>query len=186
VLLLVDSITRYARALREVGLAAGEPPARQGYPPSVFSALPRLLERAGCRARGSITAIYTVLVAGDEMEEPIADEVRGTLDGHVVLDRAVAAGGRYPAVDVLRSLSRAMRQVVRPEHHFAAERVRALLAAYERVRDLVALGAYHAGADATADRALERWPAIESFLRQDAGEAADFGETVARLEELAS
>ncbi len=186
VLLLVDSITRYARALREVGLAAGEPPARQGYPPSVFSALPRLLERAGCRARGSITAIYTVLVAGDEMEEPIADEVRGTLDGHVVLDRAVAAGGRYPAVDVLRSLSRSMRQVVPPEHHAAAERVRALLAAHERVRDLLAMGAYRGGADATADRALERWPAIESFLRQDASEGADFGETVARLVELAS
>lgn len=186
VLLLVDSITRYARALREVGLAAGEPPARQGYPPSVFSALPRLLERAGCRARGSITAIYTVLVAGDELEEPIADEVRGTLDGHVVLDRAIAAAGRYPAVDVLRSLSRSMPQVVPAAHHAAAERLRALLAAHERVRDLVALGAYRAGADAMADAALERWPAIEAFLRQGAGEAVDFADTVARLEELAA
>jgi type III secretion protein N (ATPase) len=186
VLLLVDSITRYARAQREVGLAAGEPPARQGYPPSVFSALPRLLERAGCRARGSITAVYTVLVAGDELEEPIADEVRGTLDGHVVLDRAVAAAGRYPAVDVLRSLSRSMRQVVRPEHHEASERLRALLAAHERVRDLVALGAYRAGTDAAADRAIARWPQIEAFLRQETREAADFDDTVARLQELVS
>jgi type III secretion protein N (ATPase) len=186
VLLLVDSITRYARAQREVGLAAGEPPARQGYPPSVFSALPRLLERAGCRARGSITAIYTVLVAGDEMEEPIADEVRGTLDGHVVLDRAVAASGRFPAVDVLRSLSRSMPQVVTPAHRAAAERLRALLAAHERVRDLVALGAYREGSDPIADRALAQWRAIEAFLRQDAAEAADFRDTLARLEELAS
>jgi type III secretion protein N (ATPase) len=186
VLLLLDSITRYARALREVGLAAGEPPARQGYPPSVFSALPRLLERAGCRARGSITAIYTVLVAGDDMEEPIADEVRGTLDGHVVLDRAVAAAGRRPAVDVSRSLSRCMRQVAAGPHLAAAERLRALLAAHERVRDLVALGAYRPGSDDLADQALARLPAIEAFLRQDAREVADFGETVARLEELAA
>jgi type III secretion protein N (ATPase) len=184
VLLLLDSITRYARALREVGLAAGEPPARQGYPPSVFSALPRLLERAGCRARGSITGIYTVLVAGDDMEEPIADEVRGTLDGHVVLDRAVAAGGRHPAVDVLHSLSRCMRQVAEPHHVAAADRLRALLAAHERVRDLVALGAYRAGSDEAADRALERLPVIDAFLRQGPQEVADFAETLARLKEV--
>jgi type III secretion protein N (ATPase) len=186
VLLLLDSITRYARALREVGLAAGEPPARQGYPPSVFSALPRLLERAGARSRGTITAIYTVLVAGDDLEEPIADEVRGTLDGHVVLDRAVAAGGRHPAVDVLGSLSRCMRQVATAAHVAAAERLRGLLAAHERVRDLVALGAYRAGADPDADRALARLPDIEAFLRQGAGERAGFADTVARLEELSA
>jgi type III secretion protein N (ATPase) len=186
VLLLLDSITRYARALREVGLAAGEPPARQGYPPSVFSALPRLLERAGCRARGSITAIYTVLVAGGDMEEPIADEVRGTLDGHVVLDRRIAAAGRYPAVDVLQSLSRSMRQVVSPEHLEAAEKLRALLAAHERVRDLVALGAYRPGGDALADAALARLPAIEAFLGQDAAEVAAFDETLRRLLELSA
>jgi ATP synthase in type III secretion protein N len=185
VLLLLDSITRYARALREVGLAAGEPPVRQGYPPSVFSALPRLLERAGCRARGSITAVYTVLVAGDDLEEPVADEVRGTLDGHVVLDRRIGAAGRYPAVDVLRSLSRTMPAVVSPAHALAAERVRALLAAHERVRDLVALGAYRPGADPLADRARERLPALEDFLRQGVAEVAPFEETVARLEELA-
>ncbi len=184
VLLLLDSITRTARALREVGLAAGEPPARQGYPPSVFSALPRLLERAGCRARGSITAIYTVLVAGGDMEEPIADEVRGTLDGHVVLDRRIATAGRYPAVDVLQSLSRSMPGVVSAAHAAAADRLRALLAAHERVRDLVALGAYRPGGDALADMALARLPAIEAFLRQGAREVADPGETARRLEEL--
>ncbi len=186
VLLLLDSITRYARARREVGLAAGEPPARQGYPPSVFSALPRLLERAGCRARGSITAVYTVLVAGGDMEEPVADEVRGTLDGHVVLDRRIAAAGRYPAVDVLQSLSRSMPRVASPEHLAAAERLRALLAAHERVRDLVALGAYRPGGDELADAALSRLPAIEAFLRQDAREPADLDETVRRLLEIAS
>ncbi len=186
VLLLLDSITRYARALREVGLAAGEPPARQGYPPSVFSALPRLLERAGCRARGSITAVYTVLVAGGDMEEPIADEVRGTLDGHVVLDRRIAATGRYPAVDVLQTLSRSMPQVVSPAHLAAADRLRALLAAYERVRDLVALGAYRPGGDSMADLALARLPAIEAFLRQGVREGAEPEDTLRRLEELAA
>jgi type III secretion protein N (ATPase) len=186
VLLLLDSITRYARALREVGLAAGEPPARQGYPPSVFSALPRLLERAGCRARGSITGIYTVLVAGGDMEEPIADEVRGTLDGHIVLDRRIAAGGRYPAIDVLQSLSRSMPQVASAAHMAWAERLRALLAAHERVRDLVALGAYRSGGDPLADVALARLPDIEAFLRQEGRETAEMGETLRRLEELAS
>lgn len=185
VLLLLDSITRYARALREVGLAAGEPPARQGYPPSVFSALPRLLERTGCRQGGSITAIYTVLVAGGNLEEPVADEVRGTLDGHVVLDRRIGVAGRYPAVDVLRSLSRTMPAVVSRSHAAAAARVRALLAAHERVRDLVALGAYRSGSDPLADLALERLPALEAFLRQGVEEAAPYEETVARLEELA-
>ncbi|BDG06448.1 FliI/YscN family ATPase [Anaeromyxobacter oryzae] len=184
VLFLLDSVTRYARALREVGLAAGEPPARQGYPASVFSALPRLLERTGNRARGGITALYTVLVAGGDMEEPIADEVRGILDGHVVLDRRLAAAGRFPAVDPLQSVSRVMPAVAAPGHLAAAARLRALLAAHERVRDLVALGAYRAGGDAEADAALERLPHIEAFLRQGAGEATPLEETVARLEAL--
>ncbi|MGC3998427.1 MAG: FliI/YscN family ATPase [Anaeromyxobacter sp.] len=184
VLLLVDSVTRYARALREVGLAAGEPPARQGYPPSVFAALPRLLERAGPRARGSITAVYTVLVAGGDLEEPIADEVRSILDGHVVLDRALAEAGRFPAVDPLASLSRVMPAVAAPAHQAAAARLRALLAAHARVRELVALGAYQPGADPEADQALARLPAIEAFLRQPADERADRAETLARLQEL--
>ncbi|WP_242394054.1 FliI/YscN family ATPase [Anaeromyxobacter oryzisoli] len=184
VLFLLDSVTRYARALREVGLAAGEPPARQGYPASVFAALPRLLERTGNRERGAITALYTVLVAGGDMEEPIADEVRGILDGHVVLERRLAAAGRFPAVDPLQSVSRVMPAVVAPGHLAAAARLRALLAAHERVRDLVALGAYRAGADADADAALARLPEIEGFLRQGADEATPLEETVARLEAL--
>jgi type III secretion protein N (ATPase) len=189
VMLLLDSVTRYARALREVGLAAGEPPARQGYPPSVFQALPRLLERAGMRERGSITAIYTVLVAGGDMEEPIADEVRGILDGHVVLERRLAAAGRFPAIDVLQSVSRVMPAVTTGEHRNAAARLRELLAAWERNRDLIALGAYRPGADADTDAAIARMPAIEGFLRQEADGPSGGGgleEVVARMREAAS
>jgi type III secretion protein N (ATPase) len=184
VLFMLDSLTRYARAQREVGLAAGEPPARQGYPPSVFAALPRLLERAGNRARGGITGLYTVLVAGGDMEEPVADEVRGLLDGHVVLERRIAEQGRFPAVDPLASLSRVMPAVTTEPHRAAAARLRALLAALERVRDLVAVGAYRPGGDPVADAALERLPRIESFLSQPAGELAPFDDTVAALAEV--
>jgi ATP synthase in type III secretion protein N len=184
VLFMLDSLTRYARAQREAGLAAGEPPARHGYPPSVFAALPRLLERTGNRARGAITALYTVLVAGGDLDEPIADEVRGILDGHVVLDRRIAAGGRYPAVDVLQSLSRVMPQVTTSAHRAAADRLRAILAAHERNRDLVSLGAYARGSDPDTDLALERLPAIEGFLRQGAGEREDPGRALERLAEL--
>jgi len=186
VLFLCDSVTRFARAQREVGLAAGEPPARQGYPASVFQALPRLLERTGGRARGCITAVYTVLVAGGDQEEPIADEVRGLLDGHVVLDRRLAERGHFPAVDVLASVSRVMAAVASPAHAAAAARVRALLSAWERQRDLVLLGAYRAGSDPEVDLAIERWPAIEAFLRQRGDEHEPFEGTVARLAELAS
>ena len=140
VLFMLDSVTRFARAQREVGLAAGEPPARQGYPPSVFALLPRLLERTGNSAAGSITALYTVLVAGGDMEEPIADEVRGILDGHVVLSRDLGARNHWPAIDVLPSLSRVMTAVADPGHRAAAARLRELLAAYERHRDLIAAG----------------------------------------------
>jgi type III secretion protein N (ATPase) len=185
VMLLVDSVTRFARAQREVGLAAGEPPARRGYPPSVFATLPRLLERAGQGARGSITAIYTVLVEGGDMEEPIADEVRGVLDGHVVLDRAVAARGRYPAVDVTVSLSRVMDQVVTREQREAARRVRAMLGAYEAKRDLIALGAYAKGSDPSVDRAIAKMPAIEALLAQAPEEASTFDEAVGKLVALA-
>jgi type III secretion protein N (ATPase) len=181
VLLLVDSITRFARAQREVGLAAGEPPVRRGYPPSVFAVLPRLLERAGQSARGSITALYTVLVEGGDMDEPIADEVRGILDGHVVLDRAIAGRGRFPAVDAVASLSRVMDAVVAPAHRDAARRLRALVATYEAKRDLVALGAYAKGSDKELDEALARMPRIEAFLRQDPAERAPFEATVAAL-----
>src|SRR5262249_10100783 len=137
VLLLLDSITRFARASREVGLAAGEPPARRGYPASTFAALPQLLERTGNASVGSITAFYTVLVEGGDMDEPIADEVRGILDGHIVLDRQLGIRGRWPAIDVLQSLSRAMDSLVSEAHRIRAQRIRELLATYETKRDLV-------------------------------------------------
>ncbi len=185
VLLLVDSVTRFARAAREVGLAAGEPPARRGYPPSVFAELPVLLERSGTSEHGAITALYTVLVEGSDMEEPIADEVRGILDGHVVLDRALALRGRYPAVDPLASLSRTMPQVTTRAHRDAADALRALLAAYESKRDLVTLGAYTKGSDETLDHALARLDAIESFLRQRPDEPSSLEACVRALQGLA-
>ncbi len=184
VLLVLDSLTRFARAQREVGLAAGEPPVRQGYPPSVFSALPRLLERAGRRQRGVITGLYAVLVAGGDMEEPIADEVRGILDGHVVLDRGLAGRSHWPAIDVLRSLSRSMPAVTSEVHRAAAGRLREVLATYERQRDLIALGAYRHGSDPRTDEAIARIDAIEAFLRQGAAEQVPFEETISRLEAL--
>jgi type III secretion protein N (ATPase) len=181
VLLLVDSVTRFARAQREVGLAAGEPPVRRGYPPSVFAALPRLLERSGQAARGSITAIYTVLVEGGDMDEPVADEVRAILDGHVVLDRTLAARGRYPAVDVTVSLSRVMDAIAAPEHRDAARRLRALVSTFEVKRDLVTLGAYAQGSDRELDEAIARMPRIEAFLCQDVAERSSFDATLAAL-----
>ncbi|MBI5531531.1 MAG: FliI/YscN family ATPase [Deltaproteobacteria bacterium] len=181
VMLLVDSVTRFARAQREVGLAAGEPPARRGYPPSVFAMLPRLLERSGQGDKGSITAIYTVLVEGGDMDEPIADEVRGILDGHIVLDRAIAARGRYPAVDVLNSLSRVMSGIVGKEHREAAARARRVMGTFEAKRDLIALGAYAKGSDRELDAAIAMMPKIEAFLGQAPDERTALDETVARL-----
>ncbi len=185
VVLLLDSVTRFARAGREVGLAAGEPPARRGYPPSVFAMLPRLLERSGTSARGSITAFYTVLVEGGDLDEPIADAVRGILDGHVVLDRALAARGRWPAIDPLASLSRLASVLATPADREAAERVRAHVAAYEEKRDLVMLGAYKRGSDVRLDAALSRMDAIERFLAQRADERADRDASLAALRALA-
>lgn len=184
VMLLVDSVTRFARAQREVGLAAGEPPARRGYPPSVFAMLPRLLERSGQGKDGSITAIYTVLVEGGDMDEPIADEVRGILDGHVVLDRTLAARGRYPAVDPTVSLSRVMDAVVAKEHREAARRLRSLVATYEQKRDLVVLGAYAKGSDKDLDDALARMPKIERFLAQSPHDRVAFEDTVSMLAQV--
>jgi FliI/YscN family ATPase len=185
VLLLIDSVTRVARAQREIGLAAGEPPARRGYPPSVFAFLPRLLERSGQGQSGSITGIYAVLVEGGDMEEPIADEVRGILDGHIVLERAIAARGHYPAIDVLASLSRVMDSVVTLDHRLAALELRSVIAAYEQKRDLIALGAYARGSDPRVDRAISLLPEIERFLQQDARGAQVFARTVADLMGLA-
>jgi len=177
----MDSVTRYARALREVGLASGEPPARRGYPPSVFAQLPRLLERAGTATRGSITAIYTVLVEGGDMEEPIADEVRGILDGHIVLDRQLGEQGHWPAINVLRSLSRVMPRVTDAPQRQAADKLRELLATYEKQRDLILLGAYERGSDHPTDEALDRIDAINAFLRQPPGEDTPLQQTVRRL-----
>ncbi len=186
VVLMMDSVTRFARAGREVGLAAGEPPARRGYPPSVFAALPGLLERSGQGATGSITAFYTVLVEGGDMDEPIADEVRGILDGHVILDREIAARGRWPAIDVLRSLSRVMDAVTDEAHREAASKLRQHMAIYEAKRDLVSLGAYKAGSDKRLDDALRRIDAIEQLLRQDRHERTSLQDTVAALQRVVS
>jgi type III secretion protein N (ATPase) len=185
VLLLVDSVTRVARAQREIGLAAGEPPTRRGYPPSVFSVLPRLLERSGQGENGAITAVYTVLVEGGDLDEPIADEVRGILDGHIVLDRAIAARAHYPAIDVPASVSRVMRAVVTREHAESARALGSLLAAYEQKRDLVTLGAYSRGGDRRLDQAIAALPDLERFLRQDAGERSPFADTERALFALA-
>ncbi|MBX3252292.1 MAG: FliI/YscN family ATPase [Myxococcales bacterium] len=181
VLLMMDSVTRFARAGREVGLAAGEPPARRGYPPSVFASLPGLLERSGTSERGSITAFYTVLVEGGDLDEPVSDEVRGILDGHVVLDRELGARQRWPAIDVLRSLSRVMDQVTSPTHRADAARLRELLATYESKRDLILLGAYQRGSDKRVDDALARIDAIEAFLRQPRDERSGLETTLAAL-----
>jgi type III secretion protein N (ATPase) len=185
VLLLVDSVTRVARAQREIGLAAGEPPARRGYPPSVFALLPRLLERSGQGERGAITAVYTVLVEGGDLDEPVADEVRGILDGHVVLERTIAARGHYPAIDVLASISRVMPQVASAEHVSAARQVRALLAAYEEKRDLITLGAYTPGSDPRVDLAIRALPELERWLRQEARDPTPFAATLDALATLA-
>ena len=185
VLLVVDSVTRLARALREVGLAAGEPPARRGFPPSVFAALPQLFERAGMGTVGSITAFYTVLVEGDAAADPVAEETRSLLDGHIVLSDRLAAAGHFPAIDVLASRSRVMGQVVSAAHRAAAARVAALLAKWRDIELLVEVGEYRSGADPLADRALARRDAITAFLVQQQGETAGFDATVAALAELA-
>ena len=166
VLLMMDSVTRFANAQREVGLAIGEPPATRGYTPSVFALLPKLLERSGTSAHGSITGLYTVLVDGDDMNEPVADAVRSILDGHVVLTRELAHAGHYPAVDVLQSVSRLVGEISAPDVAAASQEVRALLAAWHDKRDLIAIGAYEHGSDPLVDRALELKPAIDAFLRQ--------------------
>lgn len=166
VLLVVDSVTRTALAQREVALAAGEPPATRGYPASVFAMLPRLLERAGPGARGSITALYTVLVEGDDLQDPIGDTVRGILDGHVVLSRQLATAGHFPSIDVLESISRVERQVTHPDRLALAATARRLLAAWRDVHELVEVGAYAPGSDADADRAIRLRPALERFLCQ--------------------
>jgi type III secretion protein N (ATPase) len=185
VLFLMDSVTRFARAQREIGLAAGEPPTRRGYPPSVFATLPKLMERAGMNEHGSITALYTVLVEGDDMTEPIADETRSILDGHIVLSRKLGAANHYPAIDVLASASRVMNAVITPEHKAAAGRLRELMAKYQEVELLVKIGEYKRGGDATTDEAIDKHEAIRTFLRQRTDESSTLPEALKRMQELA-
>ncbi len=181
VLLMMDSVTRFARAQREIGLAAGAPPTRRGVPPSGCAALPRWMERAGQADRGSITALYTVLVEGDDMTEPVADETRSILDGHIILSRKLGAANHYPAVDVLASVSRVMSAIVPPEHRKAAARLRELLARYQEVELLVRIGEYKKGADPVTDEALAKVDKINAFLRQGLHEKNTFAETVQKM-----
>jgi flagellum-specific ATP synthase len=181
VLLVVDSVTRTALAQREVALAAGEPPATRGYPASVFAMLPRLLERSGPGEHASVTALYTVLVEGDDLQDPIADTARGILDGHVVLDRRLATAGHFPSIDVLESISRVERAVTSPHQQALAVTARRLLAAWRDVRELVEVGAYAAGSDPDADAALRLRPELEAFLRQPPDEVVPAAESWMRL-----
>lgn len=182
VVLMMDSVTRFAMAQREVGLTVGEPPATRGYTPSVFALLPRLLERAGTSAKGSITGIYTVLVDGDDMNEPIADAVRSILDGHIVLSRNIAAQNHFPAIDVLSSVSRVMSAVVPKEHMEANRKLRALMAVYKEAEDLIHIGAYVKGSSPKIDEAVQKIDAINDFLCQGVFEVQSFEETIQRLE----
>jgi type III secretion protein N (ATPase) len=185
VLLMLDSVTRFARAQRSIGLAAGEPPARRGFPPSVFNALPALLERAGPAEKGSITAIYTVLVEGDDMNEPVADEVRSILDGHVILSRRLASAYHYPAIDVLESVSRVMGNVVDDSHKAAAGKVRDMLARYRDTELLIRIGEYKKGSDPATDEAIEKNKAINDFLKQKLSEKSTYQDAVEALKKLA-
>ncbi len=178
VMLMMDSVTRFAMAQREVGLAVGEPPATRGYTPSVFALLPKLMERAGTNDKGTITGLYTVLVEGDDMNEPIADAARSILDGHIVLSRDLAAQNHYPAIDVLESVSRLMTELADDNHKRAANKMREVLATYEESKDLVNIGAYERGSDPKLDYALDKLDEINDFLRQDIDESSSYQETV--------
>jgi flagellum-specific ATP synthase len=183
VLLIMDSLTRFAQAQREIGLAIGEAPATKGYPPSVFARLPQLVERAGTGAsgRGSITAFYTVLTEGDDQQDPIADAARAILDGHVVLSRRIAEAGHYPAIDVEASISRVMHDIVPHDHTVLARQFKQTLSTYQQNRDLIAIGAYHKGSDPRIDNAIGLWPNMQKFLQQDLQERVDFVSSVNAL-----
>lgn len=182
VLLMMDSVTRFAWAQREVGLASGEPPTRNGYTPSVFAALPGLLERAGCGEQGSITGLYTVLVEGDDLSDPAADAVRSILDGHIVLSRDLANRGHYPAIDICQSVSRLMSDLVSPQHAQAAQRLRAALADYAEVEDLLNLGAYVHGSNQRYDEAIALHDGLEDYLRQGNHESSTLAEAIGKLQ----
>lgn len=184
--LMMDSVTRFAMAQREIGLATGEPPTTKGYTPSVFAHLPKLLERTGTSSKGTITAFYTVLVDGDDLNEPISDTVRGILDGHFVLDRKLAEQGHFPAVNILKSISRVMNQIATPEHKQSAEQLRSLLATYENNSELIQIGAYKKGSSQEIDKAIQYHQSIINFLRQGVHEPSRFEQSVGLLHQLFS
>ncbi|MEI6915307.1 MAG: FliI/YscN family ATPase, partial [Armatimonadota bacterium] len=184
VLLMLDSVTRIAWAQREIGLAAGEPPTTRGYTPSVFAMLPKLLERAGTSAKGSITGLYTVLVDGDDMNEPVADSVRSILDGHIVLSRNLAHQNHYPAIDILGSISRVMPDITDSAHRGSAGALRRLMAAHRDNEDLINIGAYVKGTNPTVDEAMQKQDLINGFLRQTVDDKAEYTQTVSQLMEL--
>lgn len=186
VVLMMDSVTRYAMALREIGLAVGEPPTTKGYTPSVFAMLPKLLERAGNSERGSITGIYTILVEGDDLNDPVADTVRSILDGHIVLSRRLASANHYPAIDILASLSRVMREIVSEEHTQLAGQLRDLLQTYSEAEDMINIGAYSPGTNSKIDEAITRIEAIRAFLKQKGGEFVDHATMLEQLREAVS
>jgi flagellum-specific ATP synthase len=186
VMLMMDSVTRFAMAGREIGLAAGEPPSSKGYTPSVFAMLPRLLERAGSFKTGSITGFYTVLVEGDDMNDPIADSVRSILDGHIVLSRKLAAANRYPAIDILQSISRLMESVAPLELKQLAGMVRDIISTYTDSEDLINIGAYKEGSNPDIDKAIKYYPKIIEFFRQKIGEKSDFDNMLKELREILS
>jgi flagellum-specific ATP synthase len=188
VLLIMDSLTRYAMAQREIALAIGEPPATKGYPPSVFAKLPALVERAGNgkEGGGSITAFYTVLTEGDDQQDPIADAARAILDGHIVLNRSLAEAGHYPAIDIEQSISRAMHNITSLDHQKQTRKLKQLTSRYQRNRDLISVGAYSAGTDPVLDEAIRLLPQIESFLQQDITERATINESLGQLATLFS
>jgi flagellum-specific ATP synthase len=183
VLLIMDSLTRFAQAQREIGLAIGEAPATKGYPPSVFAMLPHLVERAGngAKGKGSITAFYTVLTEGDDQQDPIADAARAILDGHIVLSRRIAESGHYPAIDVEASISRVMHEIVTPQQRETSRNFRQLLSAYQQNRDLISIGAYQRGSDPRIDASIALWPAMQKFLQQDLQEKVTFPDSVTAL-----
>ncbi|RBP46763.1 FliI/YscN family ATPase [Garciella nitratireducens] len=181
---MMDSVTRFAMAKREVGLAIGEPPATKGYTPSVFAELPRLLERSGTSDKGSITAFYTVLVDGDDMNEPIADAVRGILDGHIVLSRRLAGQNHFPAIDIGASISRLAKEIIPAEQDEYSGQMRDILATYEKSEDLINIGAYTKGSNAEIDRALELYQPIKNFLKQGVNEKVDYDTTLEQMKKI--
>ena len=181
---MMDSLTRFSMAQREIGLASGEPPVSRGYPPSVYSEMPRLLERAGRSARGSITGLYTVLVDGDDFNEPITDTARSILDGHIMLNRKLAHKNHYPAIDVLQSISRCMSQIVPKEHKAAAGKLKNVLATYNEAEDLINIGAYKSGSNKNIDYAIEKIDAVNDYLMQDVESKYDYEQELELLKEL--